>query len=85
MKSIPGTTPSVASHAALARPLGRQERTLELANTRMQNAADLDQKAVAHHLEDAPAMLGHSGIEEFAAMLAKRTERAFFIGPMSQL
>ena len=47
---------------------------------RIQNAAELDQKAVAHHLEDAPAMLGDGGIEELAAMLAKRAERALFIG-----
>ena len=47
---------------------------------RIQNAAELDQEAVAHHLEDAPAMLGDGGIEELAAMLAKRAERALFIG-----
>ena len=47
---------------------------------RIQNAAELDQKAVAHHLEDAPAMLGHGRIEEFAAVLPKRAESALFIG-----
>src|SRR5262245_14543389 len=30
---------------------------------RIENATELDQKAVAHHLEDATAMLGDCGIE----------------------
>ena len=47
---------------------------------RVKNAAELDQEAVAHHLEDAPAMLGHGGIEELAAMLAKRAQRALLVG-----
>ena len=47
---------------------------------RIHHTIEFDQEAIAHHLEDAPAMLGHGGIEELAAMLAKRTERAFFIG-----
>jgi hypothetical protein len=46
---------------------------------RIQDAAELDQKAVAHHLEDAPAMLGHGGIEELAAMLAERAKCAFLV------
>ena len=47
---------------------------------RIEHAAELDQEAVAHHLEDAPAMLGDGRIEELAAMLAKRAQRALFIG-----
>ena len=47
---------------------------------RIEHAAELDQEAVAHHLEDAPAMLGDGGIEELAAMLAKRAERQLFVG-----
>ena len=47
---------------------------------RIEDAAELDQKAVAHHLEDAPAMLGDGGIEELAAMLPKRAERSLFVG-----
>jgi hypothetical protein len=47
---------------------------------RVEDAAELDQEAVAHHLEDAPAMLGHGGIEELAAMVAERPQGAFLIG-----
>jgi TolB-like protein len=36
------------------------------------HAAEFDQEAVAHHLEDAPAMSGDGGIEQVAAMLAQR-------------
>ncbi len=47
---------------------------------RVENAAELDHEAVAHHLEDATAMLGNGGIEELAAMLAQRPHGALFIG-----
>ena len=64
--------PGVAlRHAAL---------NFDRAARRIEHAAELDQEAVAHHLEDAPAMLGDGRIEELAAMLAKRAQRALFIG-----
>ena len=44
------------------------------------DTAELDQKAIAHHLEDAPLMLGDGGIEELAAILAQCPHGALFIG-----
>lgn len=49
------------------------------ATRRFDNAAELDQETVAHHLEDSPAMLDYGWIEELVAMLAKRNQRAFLI------
>ena len=53
---------------------------LDGAARRVDDAAELDQEAVAHHLEDAPAILGDGGIEELAAMLLQRPQRALLIG-----
>jgi hypothetical protein len=52
---------------------------LKSAACRVEDAAELDQEAVAHHLEDAPAVLGDSRIEELTAMLAERFQGALFI------
>jgi hypothetical protein len=46
----------------------------------VEHAAELDEEAVAHHLEDAPAVFRYGRIEELAAMLPKSAERAFLIG-----
>ena len=47
---------------------------------RVEHAIELDQEAVAHHLENAPAMLHDGWIEKLAAVQTKRTHRPFFIG-----
>src|SRR5262245_1713696 len=46
----------------------------------VEHAAELDEEAVSHHLEDAPAVFCYGRIEELAAMLPESTERAFLIG-----
>src|SRR5262245_15285681 len=46
----------------------------------VQHAAELDEQAVAHHLEDAAPVFRYGRIEELAAMLPESAERAFLIG-----
>src|SRR5262245_54664911 len=41
----------------------------------VEHAAELDEEAVAHYLEDAPAVFCDSWIEELTAMLPKSAER----------
>ena len=64
------------------RDVALQHAALDFNRTarRIEDAAEFDQETVAHYLEDAPAMLGYGGIEELAAMEAKRAERPFLIG-----
>src|SRR5262245_54646195 len=38
----------------------------------VEHAAELDEEAIAHHLEDAPAVFRYGRIEDFAAMLPER-------------
>ena len=45
---------------------------LDGAARRVDDAAELDQEAVAHHLEDAAAVLGDRWLEELAPMLLER-------------
>ena len=68
----------VFRHPGIA--LGHAALDFDRAARRIEHAAELDQEAVAHHLEDAPAMLGDGRVEELAAMLAQRAHRALFIG-----
>src|SRR5262249_27379823 len=53
---------------------------LDGAARRIEDAAELDQEAVAHHLEDAAVMLGDRWIEELAAVLLQGTHRPLLIG-----
>ena len=46
----------------------------------VEHAAELDEEAVAHLLEDAPAVFCYGRIEELAAMLPESAERAFLMG-----
>jgi hypothetical protein len=53
---------------------------LDGAARRVEDAAELDQEAVTQHLEDPPVKPGDRGIEELAAVLLQRAQRALLVG-----
>ena len=52
---------------------------LDRAAHRVDDAGELDQQAVAGGLDDAAAMLGDLGVDQFAAERLQRRERAFLV------
>ena len=43
------------------------------------NAGKLQQQAIAHRLDDAPAMFGDQGVDQFGAVRAQSAERTGFV------
>ncbi|MBB4523816.1 hypothetical protein GGE62_003880 [Rhizobium leguminosarum] len=51
----------------------------DCASCSTEHAPELDQETVAHQLDDMPAMVRDSWIEELAAMLTKGVKRLLFV------
>ena len=67
----------VLGHSGVA--LQHAALDLDRAARRVEDTAEFDQEAVAHHLEDAAVVFGDGGIEELAAVLLQGTHRPLFI------
>jgi hypothetical protein len=61
-------------------PLRHCRLNLSSAAQGIDNAAELDQHAIASRLDDAPAMLGYFGVDQFAPMRLQPRESSFLIG-----
>jgi hypothetical protein len=60
-------------------PLGHSSLDFDGTARRIYHAAELDQEAITHHLEDATCMLVDRRIETVPPMLPKKIERLLFI------
>src|SRR6185436_9008814 len=59
---------------------GHTALNLDGAARRIDRAAEFDQDAIAGPLDDAAAVLGDLGLQEFAAMGVQSLQRAFLVG-----
>ena len=60
---------------------GHRSLDFDGASYRIDNAGELNQRAIAHQLDDASAMLAETGIDEFCAEGIERRDRRLLVGP----
>ena len=72
----------VLGHAALRSAIAALDR--DRAFDRVDDAAELDQHAIAHQLDDAAVMLGDQRVRRALAARFERSERPRLVAPISR-